>query len=67
MDEWRLDVSSDETAKCLNPVAREIPGCLLPRKVPILLPMSELTHRQQAILDFVASQILAEGMPPTLA
>src|SRR6188472_3438713 len=35
--------------------------------VPILIPMDELTPRQQAILDFVAAKVEAEGMPPTLA
>ena len=29
--------------------------------------MSDLTDRQQAILDFVAAQIEAQGLPPTLA
>jgi repressor LexA len=29
--------------------------------------MPDLTHRQQAILDFVRERIAAEGMPPTLA
>ena len=29
--------------------------------------MDELTPRQQAILDFVAAQVEAEGLPPTLA
>ena len=32
-----------------------------------MTPMPDLTARQQAILDFVAAQIEAEGMPPTLA
>ncbi|MEO8159854.1 MAG: transcriptional repressor LexA [Arenimonas sp.] len=29
--------------------------------------MDELTARQQAILDFVAAKVAAEGLPPTLA
>ncbi len=29
--------------------------------------MDELTRRQQAILDFVATKVEAEGLPPTLA
>ena len=29
--------------------------------------MDELTRRQQAILDFVAAKVEAEGLPPTLA
>ena len=29
--------------------------------------MTDLTDRQQAILDFVSSQIQAQGLPPTLA
>src|SRR5437762_2738542 len=29
--------------------------------------MDELTPRQQAVLDFIATKIEAEGMPPTLA
>ncbi len=29
--------------------------------------MSELTHRQQAVLDFIAAKVRDEGLPPTLA
>jgi repressor LexA len=29
--------------------------------------MTDLTNRQQAILDFVAAQVEAQGLPPTLA
>jgi repressor LexA len=39
-------------------------------KVHIFAPMSattDLTDRQQAILDFVRERIAADGMPPTLA
>src|SRR4249919_1358685 len=35
--------------------------------VPILIPMDELTARQQAILDFIAAKVGDEGLPPTLA
>ncbi len=31
------------------------------------MTMSELTHRQQAVLDFIAAKVRDEGLPPTLA
>ncbi|HKT42188.1 MAG TPA: hypothetical protein VJQ86_07505, partial [Rhodanobacteraceae bacterium] len=35
-------------------------------KVPILVPVTPLTDRQRAILEFIAAAI-GEGLPPTLA
>lgn len=38
-----------------------------PRKAPAGMSPSDLTDRQQAVLDFVRERIAADGMPPTLA
>ena len=37
------------------------------REVHILVPMNELTDRQQAILDFVSKRIVQTNLPPTRA
>ena len=38
-----------------------------PKKLPAGMSPTDLTDRQQAILDFVRERIASDGMPPTLA